>query len=83
MEVEDLVGRLDGYDQVVFGDSNGPPATPLKGEALVLVGPEAGFTEAEVASLRAAQARPVSSGRHRLRTGTAAAVLVATVSGSD
>jgi len=80
---EDLLGRLGSYDQVVFGDPGGSPANPLPGEIIVLVGPEAGFTEAEVASLGAARARPVSSGRHRLRSGTAAAVLVAAVCGSD
>jgi len=80
---ETLVGRAEGYEHVVFGDPDGPPATPLEGEALVLVGPEAGFTDGELESLRENGALPVSTGRHRLRTGTAAAVLVAAVSGSD
>jgi 16S rRNA (uracil1498-N3)-methyltransferase len=80
---EALLGHLGSYDRVVVGDPDGDPAGPGPGSTLVVVGPEAGLTGAEVGSLRTAGAVPVSAGRHRLRAGTAAAVLVAAVSGSD
>jgi 16S rRNA (uracil1498-N3)-methyltransferase len=47
--------------------------------ALVLVGPEAGFTEAETRTLNDAGAVPVSYGEHRLRMETAAVILPAFV----
>jgi 16S rRNA (uracil1498-N3)-methyltransferase len=44
----------------------------------VLVGPEGGFTEAEVEAARAAGSRPVSLGRRRLRAETAGIVAATT-----
>jgi len=83
VSLADLAERFDAYEHVVFGDPAGPPATPLAGGTLVIVGPEAGLTADELGMLLEVGAGPVSAGRHRLRTGTAAAVLVAAVSGAD
>ena len=47
--------------------------------ALVLVGPEAGFTDGETRLLEDASAVPVSYGEHRLRMETAAIILAAFV----
>jgi 16S rRNA (uracil1498-N3)-methyltransferase len=51
-----------------------PDALPEKGELLLVVGPEGGITEEELATLSAAGARPVRLGPEVLRASTAAAV---------
>ena len=74
----DLSARVHDYGRVVVGDAGAPvlaPAGQTDG-ALAIVGPEAGFTEAEVASLVRAGAERVSVSSHRLRAETAAVVLV-------
>lgn len=52
---------------------------PADGELLVVVGPEGGITDEEVATLRAAGAIPVRLGTTVLRTSTAAAVALGAV----
>jgi 16S rRNA (uracil1498-N3)-methyltransferase len=79
----DLVARAASCPHAVFGDAGGAPAVQVGGRLLVVVGPEGGFTGEEAGALREAGARPLSLGPHRLRAGTAAAVLVAAVSGTD
>jgi len=49
-------------------------ALPAEGELLLVVGPEGGITDAELATLRAAGARPVRLGPQVLRASTAGAV---------
>ena len=74
----DLAARDHDYGRVVVGDAGAPAlaAAARTADALVLVGPEAGFTEAEVAGLVRAGAEPVSVSSHRLRAETAAVILV-------
>jgi 16S rRNA (uracil1498-N3)-methyltransferase len=47
---------------------------PAAGDLLLVVGPEGGVTDAEIAALTAAGARPVRLGREVLRASTAATV---------
>jgi 16S rRNA (uracil1498-N3)-methyltransferase len=53
---------------------------PTDGDVLLVVGPEGGLTDEEVAALTAAGAAPVRLGRSVLRTSTAGAAAVAVVS---
>lgn len=53
---------------------------PAAGEVLIVVGPEGGLTEEEVARFASAGARPVRLGASVLRTSTAGAVAAAVVS---
>lgn len=74
----ELAARTHDYGRVVVGDAGAPAlaaAAPTT-DALAVVGPEAGFTESEVASLVRAGAERVSVSSHRLRAETAAVVLV-------
>ncbi len=66
------------YGRAVVGDAGAPALVPSAhdGDALAIVGPEAGFTDAEVAHLVAAGAQRASVSSHRLRAETAAVVLV-------
>ncbi|MCI0452909.1 MAG: 16S rRNA (uracil(1498)-N(3))-methyltransferase, partial [Candidatus Latescibacteria bacterium] len=78
------VGALAGdvasgrYGRAVVGDAGAPAlaAATHEGDVLAIVGPEAGFTDAEVARLVAAGAERASVSSHRLRAETAAVVLV-------
>lgn len=65
--------------RAVVGDLGAPAlaTTSHAGDVLAIVGPEAGFTDAEVARLVDAGAERVSVSSHRLRAETAAVVLVA------
>lgn len=74
----ELAARAHEYGRVVVGDAGAPAlaAAARSTNALALVGPEAGFTEAEVASLVRGGAERVSVSSHRLRAETAAVVLV-------
>jgi 16S rRNA (uracil1498-N3)-methyltransferase len=49
-----------------------PAIVPASGTVVVLVGPEGGFTESELAALKNAGAAPLRLGPHVLRTETAA-----------
>lgn len=70
------------YGRVVVGDAGAPalPSGAHGGDAMAVVGPEAGLTDAEVARLVAAGAQRASVSSHRLRAETAAVVLVAALS---
>jgi 16S rRNA (uracil1498-N3)-methyltransferase len=74
-----IAARPDHYGRVVVGDVGAHPLAAMASSApaLAIVGPEAGFTDAEIARLTAAGAQRVSISPHRLRTETAAVVLVA------
>jgi 16S rRNA (uracil1498-N3)-methyltransferase len=67
------------YGRAVVGDAGGPALSDAAraGDVLAIVGPEAGFTDAEVAHLVKAGAERASLSSHRLRAETAAVVLVA------
>ena len=67
------------YGRAVVGDAGAPAlaATLRAGGARAVVGPEAGFSEAEIARLVGAGAERASVSSHRLRAETAAVVLVA------
>ena len=84
-DVEDVTGfdavaaRLRESSSAIRGDSAGGTvsAVPVEGPLWILVGPEGGLTENERARLDEAGVRPVRVSRNRLRSETAAAVLVA------
>jgi 16S rRNA (uracil1498-N3)-methyltransferase len=66
------------FDRAVVGDTDAAKldATAAGGNVVAIVGPEAGFTEAETARLTAAGAERASLSDYRLRSETAAVVLV-------
>ncbi len=70
---------LGRFGRAVVGDLGAPAlaTTSRMGDVLAIVGPEAGFTDAEVARLVDAGAERASVSSHRLRAETAAVVLVA------
>ena len=75
---EALIARVHQAGNSFFGDQEGEPLPlEIRGDALVIVGPEAGFSEEEANALVATGARPVSISRNRLRSETAAVALVA------
>jgi len=81
-----LAGIFSDYDLVLYGhlDSGSRKLSALLNSctfktALVLVGPEAGFTDDETRLLNDSGAVPVSYGEHRLRMETAAIILPAFV----
>jgi 16S rRNA (uracil1498-N3)-methyltransferase len=59
------------------------PAPDPGAPTLIVVGPEAGFADDEMALLQDAGAVPVSVSRHRLRSETAAVALVAALAQVD
>jgi len=80
MRFDDVVALARDYQLALIADMNSMPA-PLSAlladsprEILLLVGPESGFSEAEVDKALAAGFRPVRLGPRRLRTETAAIV---------
>lgn len=83
-----LVARFAEYDAVIFAWELAPRASlhealrsalPAAGRALVVVGPEGGFTHAEADAARAAGAAVISLGPRILRTDTAAIALLAVI----
>ena len=76
--VDGLAATFAHYPTVVLADADAAPlaAGGDGGDALAIVGPEAGFSGEERDRLVAAGARPASISRHRLRAETAAVVLV-------
>ena len=60
-----------------YGDREGKNATFSQGAGTLFIGPEAGFTAEEKASLAAASALPVSFGEFNLRIETAAVAAIA------
>lgn len=91
-ELTDVVANAAGYDMKLIPyertdhilfiaealKHRKPPRT-----ALILIGPEGGFTDDEVAMAEKAQFTQVSLGRRRLRTETAAIVAVSWVVGNE
>jgi 16S rRNA (uracil1498-N3)-methyltransferase len=78
-DVVDLVGRAD-LAVVLHEEATLPLASlavPLTGTVLVVVGPEGGLTDDEVAAFEAARARVVRLGSEVLRTSTAGVAAVA------
>jgi 16S rRNA (uracil1498-N3)-methyltransferase len=76
--VAKLAGAARDFARVVLGDAAGNAQAPRSGDdALAIVGPEGGFTEAEIAALAAAGAVRAAVATHRLRAETAAVVLCA------
>lgn len=82
---EAVVAAATAADCVVVGDREAPHARkPVGGTSvLAVVGPEAGLTTVEIGALVGAGARLASVSRHRLRSETAAAVLVAALAQRD
>ncbi len=85
-DLRSLTGLFQQYGMVIFGHLGGGSrglrsvlSSTHSGSALVLAGPEAGFSDGEIELLIAAGATPVSFGKHRLRMETAALVLSAMV----
>lgn len=73
------VGSFAGPGVVVADASGGPYAAGGLAELDVLVGPEGGFTDEELGTLRGAGARVARFGPHVLRVETAAVVAAAVV----
>lgn len=92
--LDELLSQIRDFDLSLFGSlekacpSGGPKKLkalaqlkkPLK-KILVIIGPEAGFTDAELKKLSRAGAIPVNLGKRRLRTETAGIVFCALVLG--
>jgi 16S rRNA (uracil1498-N3)-methyltransferase len=80
MTFDELVRAARKMPQVVVG-RQGSPSVRLEAEAdtLVVVGPEAGLTEAELAALERAGAVFAGVSSHRLRSETAAVALIASL----
>lgn len=70
----------DRYGRAFVGDMDGPPMpNAVADHAIVLVGPEAGFSTEEMARLEHARALRVRVSDHRLRAETAAVVMVSSL----
>ena len=91
IEVEDIIsfdkmlGRLDEYDCVIFAYENetklfSPEMVKNKGKIAVIVGNEAGFTEAEAQAIQDKRATSISLGKSILRCDTAVVATLALVS---
>jgi len=84
MTLDELLTQRDLFDRKLIAHeeerSERPPATTGGGNrVLILVGPEGGFTNAEVERSIASGCEPVYLGALRLRTETAAVVMAARV----
>jgi 16S rRNA (uracil1498-N3)-methyltransferase len=88
MSYEALLERFGEYDAVLFAWELATPAPlhrrlaealPASGRALVVVGPEGGFTHAEVELAQCRRATMLWLGPRVLRTDTAALVLLAVI----
>lgn len=67
-------------DRLVYADLSGAPASSFENkstEPIVLIGPEGGFSEAEMALFAAAELPSIQTSDHILRTETAAVALAA------
>jgi len=77
IDFEELVETVSRYDSVFLADSGGKSLNTLPGRKIIgIVGPEGGLSGDEKGYLMAAGAVPVSLGKNRLRTETAAACMV-------
>ncbi len=78
--VDDLFVPHTQYDQMYVAEPTGQITLPMQGRRiLLLVGPEGGFTESEIDSFVDRGVRPISLGRTRLRSETAAIVGIAKI----
>lgn len=76
--IQDVLARKAEFDAILIADKSGKPfAMPHGKNVLVLIGPEGGFTDDEVASAVATNAKVVSLGTTTLRTETAGMTVVA------
>ena len=82
LTLKQLLGTRDVVRRLYFADEGGgePPAGAFEpGAALILTGPEGGFTDEERAAIRAVEnAVPISLGRRILRAETAALASLST-----
>ncbi len=72
LSLDTLLANEPAGAQIAFGDLEGEASVLPPEIALVLVGPEAGFSEPERKTLDRAEARAVSFGPHNMRIETAA-----------
>lgn len=70
--LDSVLAEAAGFGPVFFGDREGRAGPLEAGAALVAIGPEAGFSAGELASLHAVGARARSFAPHNLRIETAA-----------
>lgn len=81
MEIGEQIdlGRALDRTNVIVADASGQGYQPVPGDATILVGPEGGWTEEELALARKRGAAVHSFGRHVMRIETAAVVASAVV----
>jgi 16S rRNA (uracil1498-N3)-methyltransferase len=76
--IDALIARFGQFGRITLADPDGEPRPATTGgspDTLAIVGPEAGFTDEEIARMCRAGAQRVSLSDHRLRAETAAIVL--------
>ncbi|MEZ4333412.1 MAG: RsmE family RNA methyltransferase [Myxococcota bacterium] len=73
-----LLGAVGRAERVCFGDRAGERTGVPSDAATVVIGPEAGFSAAELAALRQVGATAVTLGPHNMRIETAAVAAAAT-----
>jgi 16S rRNA (uracil1498-N3)-methyltransferase len=78
-----LLAAAGRTDRIYFGDRTGETSGIPADAAIVVIGPEAGFSAAELAALRRAGATAVTLGPHNMRIETAAVAAAATRLASD
>ncbi len=81
VSLDAALARVAAVTTRLVAHPGSPPVSPADGECAVLVGPEGGLTDAEVAQCTRAGWRTASIARHVLRADTAAAVAVARLTG--
>lgn len=84
LDTPDLLARMAGTTALVLHEQASDPLAavdlPSAGEVLLVVGPEGGITDREIALLTGAGGQPVRLGSSVLRTSTAGAAAAAVVS---
>jgi 16S rRNA (uracil1498-N3)-methyltransferase len=79
VDVRELMAKFGSYQQVLLADPDAGDLVDITAppvSTLALVGPEAGFTTAEVERFIGAGAKPVKLSAHRLRAETAALAMI-------
>jgi 16S rRNA (uracil1498-N3)-methyltransferase len=82
---ENLVSMTGRTRKVFVGEEGAPPVqarNPME-NTMVIIGPEAGLSHAELRALRGEGGIPVAATKGRLRSETAAVAVIAGVAGSD